>query len=737
VNEKKRIANILSNIPKENFKIEHILDDGYFNGVAIVRNNKLAGRLENIKFLESVEPYLRERFLKEGKFLSALQHKNIPRVYDILEHEEVLLFRSEYIEGHSLREVLDFLNVRKEEFPRRTAASIILKLMNALYYTHNEVRFERKRKGIIHCDIKPSNIIISVKGHKINGKLDDFFLQALINNNVEPYLIDFGIAKFIGEEKNGEGTLHYLSPAQVSNNNSDSLDWRSDMHQLLLVYYEMLTNKKPYARLSKKNIMHSKLSEDFSVKNKDQISHFSKKLIEKGTKRNSSNSFKAEKECIKAMIRIDSIQEVFQKSKKYKKPLIGLGLTLLVISFCIWSYILWDQNVKSTDAILELLEKKEKIGEVSTDQLDDALNKIQIRSFEKKYYKPLMNGDFRDVRTMTPLYPSHLSADGKWILTGPDVESAGSFVGLLFEYSDKYPELEEYAIEYAEPILNSKYDGTSGKRFVYALIPAYEKTKDERYLAKLEEVANSIINDINNQKGMTQCDDLYYADLFIFLYIETGDKRYIYTYDKYVLEFTRNNIDFDGYVYAFASVNASSDGISIPDIKASIIVKNITGEPIGNYLEESDENKRYFKNETSILTRDYIEVMSTMNSMYIITKNFEFKDASDNMQNNYYKNSQHSSTDYLYFANYDVQEVPYDSLSTVKAISFLNKKNQSLYYEKLEYFLIKDNFRRENEYGILSGGVLLENTNYANFDELKKNQSLIETDAIFLTIGIE
>ena len=100
---------IINSIPSEKFKVIKIFRNDYFNGAAIVRNNKLAGRLEVIKFLESFEPNMRLQFLHEGKILSAMQHKNIPRVFDIIEHNEVLLFRSEHIDGYSLREVLDYL----------------------------------------------------------------------------------------------------------------------------------------------------------------------------------------------------------------------------------------------------------------------------------------------------------------------------------------------------------------------------------------------------------------------------------------------------------------------------------------------------------------------------------------------------------------------------------------------------------------------------------------------------
>ena len=215
----------LKSIPNEEFEIQRVFESDFFSGVAVVKNNKLAGRLEDIKFLESVEPDSKEQFRKEAKILSAIQHENIPRVYDLLEKEDMLLFRSQHIEGYSLKEVLDASRERNENFPKNTASTIILKLMKALYYAHNEVSYNGEKKSLTHRDIKPSNIILSAKNHIRKEKIDNDFLGLVKENNVEPYLIDFGIAKFKGDAKDSSGTAAYLSPAQAGYESNEQ-DWR-------------------------------------------------------------------------------------------------------------------------------------------------------------------------------------------------------------------------------------------------------------------------------------------------------------------------------------------------------------------------------------------------------------------------------------------------------------------------------------------------------------------------------
>jgi serine/threonine protein kinase len=728
------IKSILAGFPKEKLQIEKILSHTYFNGVAVVRNNKLAGRMENIKFLRSVEPNLRERFLKEGKVLSALEHKNIPRIYDILEHEDFLIFRSENVEGYSLREVLDFLKEKKKDFPRYSAASIILKLMNALYYTHNEVRYEKKKKSIIHCDIKPSNIILSSKNYKRKNKIDDEFIHLLEQNKVEPYLIDFGIARFKDEAKIDEGTLNYLSPAQASVDDTSKLDWRTDIYQLLLVYYEMLTKKKPYANISRKKVLAQKLNQDFQISKQQKISGQIRELIEKGASRDSAKYFLSEKDYIRKMSRIESRQKFFAVARQYRKP-ISITAIVVVLIFCSFMvYAIWDNQVRSTDAIIKKVEKNPA---PTVSELESAVLKIQKRAFEKKYYEPLLKGEFRDKSTGKPAYPSHLDINGEWILTGPETENSGAFVGLLFEYSDRYPDLLKYAVEYAEPVLNSEFDGTAGKRFSYALIPAYEKTHDERYLNKLVNVTDIVVYYFNTQKGMTQCDDLHYADLFLFVYNKTGERRYLEAFDDYVAGFVRNNIDYDGYVYTYVTVNVTTIYGPIPDAKASINMVATKDNPVGNYIELSNTNEKEFKNTTGALSRDFLEMLFSLDKMYEATGNFVYDDASNLTLTFYFDAQGLNKKGNLFVSQYNSNNsFPDDNLATMQAIYFFKEKNESIYNDKLKALLDEQNFNKENENGLLKGNVFIENLNYMSSDESKRNQTLMQTDALFLELQI-
>ncbi len=606
------ITSIIHNIPKEQFKITKILGNNYFNGIAIVKNNKLAGRVENIKFLESVEPNLRKQFLNECKILSAMQHKNIPQIYDIIEYNDILLFRSEHIEGYSLKEVLEYLENKQEEFPPYVATSIILKLMNALYYAHNEVYYENKKRSIIHCDIKPSNIMLRAKNYKRKNKIDATFIKLLKENKVEPFLVDFGIAKFKGDI-NLNGTSTYMSPTQITKH---KIDWRTDTHQLLLVYYEMLTKKKPYSNIQKNKLVEEKLKHDFKIDKSIIIKKSIKDFIEKGTQINSIDSFKSEKECIKDLVKIEIHQNNIENIRKYKKPASIIIMSVIFVALVLFLYHTWDYNTQSIDAIIKNIEKNPSPNK---EELESVITRIQIRAFEKKYYAPLIKGEFRDTQTNTPLYPSHLDTHGKWVLTGPETESAGIFTGLLFEYSDRYPKLLTYAKEYAEPILKSEFDGASEKRYMYALIPGYEKTHDDRYLQKLINVSDTLIYHFSSESGSTQCNDMYQEKLFLYVYNKTGNKRYLEFYNILVKTFIKNNIDSDGYIYAFVDTEILPDG-AIKHDKWGRLITPVGTYPIGSYFENNDNNNYQFKNVSAPLSRDVIETIITLKDMYNIIR---------------------------------------------------------------------------------------------------------------------
>lgn len=159
------------------------------------------------------------RFLDEGRRHLRLSHPNIVPVLDVFYADNQNCLVMELIDGASLD---DSIKSRQE---RRLSVSeaipILQDLLSALNYAH--------KHGVIHRDVKPSNILIDKKGRS--------------------YLIDFGIALAIGEDRRTRtgqtiGTPHYMSPEQIVS--PHAIDHRSDVYSVGCVFYEMLTGRPPF-----------------------------------------------------------------------------------------------------------------------------------------------------------------------------------------------------------------------------------------------------------------------------------------------------------------------------------------------------------------------------------------------------------------------------------------------------------------------------------------------------------
>ena len=166
---------------------------------------------------------LGKRFEREATLLARLAHQNIPQVYERGEIEGRPYIVIELVEGLSLAALMK----RQAPLNADVATIIALKLARALEYIH--------LRGIIHRDLKPSNLLVSFRG--------------------EVKLTDFGIAREMSEPADGlgvVGTPMYMSPEQVL---GDKLDFRSDLFSFGIVFYEMLTARRPFEEEPARTVM--------------------------------------------------------------------------------------------------------------------------------------------------------------------------------------------------------------------------------------------------------------------------------------------------------------------------------------------------------------------------------------------------------------------------------------------------------------------------------------------------
>ena len=161
----------------------------------------------------SDEPFVR-RFEREALAVGALSHDHILPLYDFGEQRPWYYLVMPFVEGGTLRDYL----CKRERLTLDEAGSLLEQIASALQYAHN--------RGVIHCDVKPSNILLRLDGHA--------------------YLADFGLAKADADTHphsgTGIGTPEYMAPEQADGVN----DHRSDIYSLGIILYQMLTGRVPF-----------------------------------------------------------------------------------------------------------------------------------------------------------------------------------------------------------------------------------------------------------------------------------------------------------------------------------------------------------------------------------------------------------------------------------------------------------------------------------------------------------
>lgn len=160
-----------------------------------------------------------ERFLAEIRIAAGLTHPNILTVHDSGEAGGLLYFVMPYVEGPSLRHRLE----REQRLPVREAVRLSCEVAEALEFAH--------RRGIVHLDVKPENILFEA-GHAV---LSDFGVARAVNAAGSEEVSTAGIAV---------GTPAYMSPEACAG--EADLDGRSDEYALACVLYEMLTGQPPF-----------------------------------------------------------------------------------------------------------------------------------------------------------------------------------------------------------------------------------------------------------------------------------------------------------------------------------------------------------------------------------------------------------------------------------------------------------------------------------------------------------
>lgn len=203
----------------EHYEVVKKIGAGGMGEVYLATDTKL-DRQVALKFLPSnliTNPELKTRFHREAKAVAKLSHPNIITIFEVGEYDNRPFFAMEFVDGHTLRHFAADYALSNSEI-----VELAIQLCQGLAEAH--------RSGIVHRDIKTSNIVV-----------DD-------QNRLR--ILDFGLAAVSGSEeltKTGStlGTVAYMSPEQVSGRPCDN---RSDLFSFGVVLYELITGRNPFKK---------------------------------------------------------------------------------------------------------------------------------------------------------------------------------------------------------------------------------------------------------------------------------------------------------------------------------------------------------------------------------------------------------------------------------------------------------------------------------------------------------
>jgi formylglycine-generating enzyme required for sulfatase activity/tRNA A-37 threonylcarbamoyl transferase component Bud32 len=206
------------------FDLGGILGEGGMGAVYRAKQRSLYRRVA-LKVLPpnlAADHRLLERFMLEARIASVLQSPHVVQVYAIGEHEGNHYFAMEFVEGTDLYEVMKARREAGNPIGVDEAADYVLQAARGLG--------EAGRHGIVHRDIKPPNLMVTRKDNLVK-------------------IADFGIVKVLGEHQltmtgQAVGTPAYCSPEQGRGDRT--IDQRSDLYALGVVFYELLCGKKPF-----------------------------------------------------------------------------------------------------------------------------------------------------------------------------------------------------------------------------------------------------------------------------------------------------------------------------------------------------------------------------------------------------------------------------------------------------------------------------------------------------------
>lgn len=297
----------------------------------------------------------RQRFRNEAQAAAGLNHPNIATIYAIEEVDDEIFIVMEYIEGRELKETIS-----SEHLSVNEVVDIAIQIGEGLKVAHE--------RGIVHRDIKSSNIMITPKG--------------------QVKIMDFGLARVHGgpqltKDNTTLGTAPYMSPEQTR---GEPVDHRADIWSFGVVIYEMLTGQHPFKGGYEQAVIYSIMNEEADYP--DSVPENLKKVLQRALSKNLDERYQ----------HIDEVVNDLRGNTEDRKPdgptngkrrqnshyvgYILSGIGLVIVIFAVWFFGPLYSGSQTIDSIA-VLPLDNLSGDPAQDYFSDGMTEALITDLSK------------------------------------------------------------------------------------------------------------------------------------------------------------------------------------------------------------------------------------------------------------------------------------------------------------------------------------------------------------------